>query len=184
MKLIDKKIISILTIVLLGQSCSENNTTKIERVNLNDTNTNETYKIKDISKTEINNQSDTTKKLKDKSKMTNQFPFKISDNAGQFTITAETESTELYPKYAEFFEKFGYSGNGYCWEGHITQILEKLNPELLKHIDFDPEAGAFFAHADTKENQIKFIELLSPIFADLKKLEDYVKKADKSRIDD
>ena len=184
MKLIDKKIIFILTILLLEQSCSENNTTKTEKVNLIDTNKIETYKIKDTSKKEINVQSETTKNLKDKSKMTNQFPFKISDNSGQFTITAETESPELYPKYAEFFEKFGYSGNGYCWEGHVTQILEKINPQLLKHIDFDPEAGAFFAHADTKENQLKFIELLNPIFADLKKLEEYVKKADHSRIDD
>ena len=60
--------------------------------------------------------------------MTNQFPFKISDNAGQFTITAETESTELYPKYAEFFEKFGYSGNGYCWEGHSSRIRAAADP--------------------------------------------------------
>ena len=60
-------------------------------------------------------------------KMTNYFPFEIFDNDGQFTITASTESPELYPKYADFFEKHGYSGNGYCWEGHIVQILEKRN---------------------------------------------------------
>jgi hypothetical protein len=117
-------------------------------------------------------------------KMTNYFPFKIFDNDGQFTITASTESPELYPKYADFFEKHGYSGNGYCWEGHIVQILEKINPELLEHIDFDPEAGAFFANAASKEYQIKFVELLNPIFSDLTKLEEYVKKADRSRIDD
>ena len=126
----------------------------------------------------------TTIKPKNNKKMTNQFPFKTSSNGEQFTVIAETESPELYPEYAELFEKYGYSGNGYCWEGHITQILEKLNPELLEHIDFDPEAGAFFAHSDTEENQKKFVELLSPIFSDLKKLEEYVKKADHSRIDD
>ena len=116
--------------------------------------------------------------------MANYFPFSISDNEGHFTITVATESKELYPKYSDFFEKYGYTGNGYCWEGHITQVLEKINPDLLKHIDFDPEAGAFYAHVDTKENQIKFVELLSPIFSDLKKLEEYVKKADRSRVDD
>lgn len=116
--------------------------------------------------------------------MTNYFPFKIRDNSGHLIIIAETESPELYPKYADFFEKYEYSGNGYCWEGHITQILEKLNPELLQHIDFDPEAGAFYAYTDTKENQIKIVELLSPIFADFAKLEAYVKNADRSRIDD
>jgi hypothetical protein len=122
--------------------------------------------------------------IQNRNSMTNYFPFKIRDNEGHFVIVAETESSELYPKYASFFEKHQYSGNGYCWEGHIIQILEKLNPDLLKHIDFDPEAGAFFAYADTKENQLKFVELLSPIFSDLNKLEKYVSQADRSEIDD
>jgi len=122
--------------------------------------------------------------IKNKKTMINNFPFKTRDNEGQFIIIAETESPELYPKYASFFEEQGYSGNGYCWEGHIIQILEKLNPDLMTHIDFDPEAGCFFAVANTKENQMKFIELLSPIFADFTKLEKYIKQADRSRIDD
>ena len=129
------------------------------------------------------NQNDSTKN-NNKKTMTNYYPFKISDTNGYYLIKAEVESPDLYPKYAEFFEKFGYSGNGECWAGHISQILEKLDPTLLGHIEFDPEAGAFFANADTKENQIKFVELLSPIFADMTKLEEYVKKADRSRIDD
>jgi hypothetical protein len=141
---------------------------------------------KDNSQIDHKNQNDTTilATTNNNKKMTDYFPFKISNSDGQFTIIVETESPELFPKYADFFEQHGYSGNGYCWEGHITQILEQLNPELLNHIDFDPEAGAFFAYADTEENQIKTVDLLSPIFADFTKLEDYVKKADRSRIDD
>ena len=157
--------ILISTIFLFGFACSSQN---------------------DNSKSSGKSNTDTTlitKKINN-NKMTNYFPFKINDDNGLFSIIAETESPELYPKYADFFEKNGYSGNGYCWEGHITQILEKLKPELLSHINFDPEAGAFFAYADTKENQIKIVELLSPIFADFTKLEEYVKKADHSRIDD
>ncbi len=114
----------------------------------------------------------------------NNFPFKINELSGHFVIVAETESSELYPKYAEFFEQFGYSGNGYCWEAHIIQILQKLDPALLSHIDFDPEAGAFYAYADTKENQLKFVQLLSPIFSDMDILKKYVEQADRSRIDD
>jgi asparagine N-glycosylation enzyme membrane subunit Stt3 len=151
------------TILLLGLSCSQPN---------------------ENSKRNRTNYTDTTIVTTNKNNMTNYFPFKISDDNGRYTIIVETESAELYPKYADFFEKYEYSGNGYCWEGHITEILEKLNPELLQHIDFDPEAGAFFAYADTKENQIKIVELLSPIFADFAKLEEYVKKANRSRIDD
>lgn len=155
--------IFITTLFLFGLSCSQQN----DKSKLNKKNT------KDTIVTKINN-----------NKITNYYPFKINDNNGRFNIIVETESSELYPKYADFFEKYEYSGNGYCWEGHITQILEKLNSELLHHIDFDSEAGAFFAYADTKENQIKIVELLSPVFADFTKLTEYVKTADRSRIDD
>ena len=116
--------------------------------------------------------------------MNEYFPFTISENDGMYVIMAEIESPELYLKYGEFFEEHEYSGNGYCWEGHIPQILERLNPGLLQHIDFYPEAGAFFAYADTKENQIKMVELLSPIFSYLEKLAEYVESADRSKIDD
>ena len=68
-------------------------------------------------------------------------------------------------------------------EGHIIQILEKLDKDLIKHISYDSEAGGFFATADTKHNQIRFVQLLSPIFSNFKKLEVWVKKADHSRID-
>lgn len=112
------------------------------------------------------------------------YPFKLRNNDGQYAIIIEIESGEIFNKYSSLFEKYGYSGNGYCWEGHIIQILEKLNPELIKHIDFDPEAGSFFAIADSKNNQSKFVSLLSPILSDLKKFEPYVKSADHSKIQD
>ena len=116
--------------------------------------------------------------------MDNTFPFKVMDNDGQYTIIAPLESEDLFNKYYPFFEKHSYEGNGYCWEGHITQILEKKDKELLDHIEFDPEAGAFYAYADSKETQTRFINLLSPIFSDLEQLEEYVKSADRDRIDD
>jgi hypothetical protein len=114
----------------------------------------------------------------------NSFPFETYELDGGFVILTDIEGAELYPKYVDFFEQFGYSGNGYCWEGHIVQILEKMAPELLSHIEFDPEAGAFYAYADTKANQLRFVELLSPIFSDLNHLKKYVGQADHSRIND
>ena len=117
-------------------------------------------------------------------KLTDYYPFKISKDNGKFTILAQIESPDLYPKYVNFFEKHGSTGNGDSWAGLITHILNKNNPELLKHIEFDPEAGGFFAYVDTESNQIKIIELISPIFADFKKLEIYIKEADKSLFDD
>jgi hypothetical protein len=38
--------------------------------------------------------------------------------------------------------------------------------------------------ADSKENQIKFVVILSPILSDFKKFEEWIIKADRSRIDD
>jgi hypothetical protein len=112
------------------------------------------------------------------------YPFELQDFNGQHNIVANIEAEGLYPKYYDFFKKHGYEGNGYCWEGHIIQILEKLDKTLLTQLDFDPESGTFFAIAKTKEAQLKFVELLSPIFSDLKKLDEWVRKADHSRIDD
>ncbi len=119
-----------------------------------------------------------------KNSMNKYFPFELLEIEGHYQIVVQIEGPDVYPKYYDFFQKYEYEGNGYCWEGHITQILETLDKPLLKHIDFDPEGGAFFATADTKANQIKFVELMSPIFSDLKKLDEWVKKADRSKIDD
>lgn len=112
------------------------------------------------------------------------YPFQISDDDGEYSIQAAIEDEELYPKYVEFFEEHGYTGNGYTWEGHITQILEKEAPDLLDEIDFDPEAGGFFAYTDSGEAQARFVEILSPIFSDLDKLKQHVLAADRDRIDD
>lgn len=116
-----------------------------------------------------------------KTNMENFAPFEIYENGGSFSIKAEIE---MLPEYMELFASHDYEPNGYCWEGHITQILEKENPSLLSHIDFDPEAGGFYAVADSKESQLDFVNTLSPIFQDLSKLEKYISSADRSRIDD
>lgn len=110
----------------------------------------------------------------------NYTPFEIYEN-GSFRIKAEVERL---PKHMELFINHEYEPNGYCWEGHIVQILEKENPDLLSHIEFDPEAGALYAEADSKQSQLEFVNTLSPIFQDLDKLEKYISSADRSRIDD
>jgi len=121
---------------------------------------------------------------KTKEIMITSYPFETTDRDGHYSIIAQIESPDLFNKYNPIFERNGYSGNGYCWEGHITQILEKIDKGLLNHIDFDPEAGAFYAYADSKNSQQKFVDILSAVFTDLKKLEDYIKSADRNRIDD
>lgn len=109
------------------------------------------------------------------------YPFQTR-SGDHFVISAAVESGEILEKYGALFEKYGYEPNGYCWEGHIIQILEQEG--LLDHLDFDPEAGGFYAYADSEKTQLRFIEILSSIFQDLEALENYIKAADRDRIDD
>ncbi len=111
-------------------------------------------------------------------------PFFTGEEGGHFFIGAEIESDLLFEKYNPIFSEHGYAGNGYSWEGHIEQILEKLDKELLAHLEFDSEMATFYARADSKETQQRFVNILSPIFADLSQLEAYLRKADRGRISD
>lgn len=99
-------------------------------------------------------------------------------------IHVPLENEAVYEKYHPFFQLHGYEGNGYCWEGHIIQILEKEDEDLLNKLEFDSEAGAFYAYADTEKAQLQFARLMHPIFSDLDRLEKYVDAADPDRIDD
>ncbi len=115
--------------------------------------------------------------------MANYFPFTISDYKGTFGIIAATETPELNSRYYDIFNKYEYEGTGYEWEGFIKQILEKVEPSLLPHLEFDPVEGGFYAYADTKETQLRFLDVLCPIFNDDTTLEDYISQVDRSKIE-
>ena len=119
----------------------------------------------------------------DSTKIENYDPFVIYKD-GSYMIGAEIESKELFDKYNSIFEKYEYSGNGYSWEGHIKQMLQKENSSLLKHLQFDPEAGGFYVFADSEKTQRQFADIVSKIFKDIPKLEQYLKTADREKIDD
>jgi hypothetical protein len=123
-------------------------------------------------------------KIQNKTLTMESYPFEIFEDGGQITIMAPIENEDLFTKYYGLFEEHGYSGNGESWAGIIEQIVEKEAPELLPHIDFDPEAGAFYCHVDSKQSQQEFVKLLSPIFSNLSLLEKYLISADRDRIFD
>ncbi len=97
---------------------------------------------------------------------------------------AAIETKDLYPKYFNLFKRYGYSGNGESWSDIIQQILEKRAPDLIERITFDPEAGAFFAYAKNEGDRQRFIQIVAPVFSDIKALESFIRNADKSRMDD
>jgi hypothetical protein len=123
-----------------------------------------------------------TKKY-DSTKIESYYPFVIYKDSS-YMVAAEIESKDLFMKYNPIFVKYQYSGNGYTWEGHIKQMLQKDNPTLLKHLQFDPEAGGFYAFADSEKSQRQFAEFVSKIFKDISKLEQYLKTANRDKIDD
>jgi hypothetical protein len=61
-------------------------------------------------------------------------PFTLGDKN---EITAFVEDMPLFPRYKYLFEKYGYSGNGYSWEGIIIQILETLLSDKNRNLGFD-----------------------------------------------
>ena len=112
------------------------------------------------------------------------FPFTVDDFDGQFLVYAAIEGEHLYPFYLDVFERHGYSGNGECWAGHITAILQVLDINLLYRIEFDPETGLFAAAFSSGSDRARFLELLCPIFSDIPTLESWIVKADRDAIDD
>ena len=98
-------------------------------------------------------------------------------------IKAEIEGSQ-FKLYNQVFASNDYSGNGYCWADHIVQILEKVNPDLLGKINFDPEAGSFYMIANSISVKDEFLKVLCPIFMNTKELDNYLKSADRVRIDD
>lgn len=111
------------------------------------------------------------------------YPFETYDNENHFEVI-QMQTKEVYEKYTTLFEKYNYSGNGYCWEDHIVQILEKENEELINSIHFDSEADTFFAYSEDEKTREELLKILCPIFQDLNLLEKYIQEADRSRIDD
>ncbi len=99
-------------------------------------------------------------------------------------IFVDIESDDLYPKYYDLFGEYDYEGNGYCWEGHIIQILEKLKPDIIKQIEFDPEAGAIAISSYDRKTLSDLANLLNPIFSDVELLRKYIEGADRDRVDD
>ncbi|WP_430899842.1 MULTISPECIES: hypothetical protein [unclassified Paraflavitalea] len=112
------------------------------------------------------------------------FPFNEVSSGDIIGLELFLSQPELYPSYHDMFQRFGYEGNGYCWEGHIIQILEQLSPKLLTAISFESEAGSLLLEFNTVGDRDFFQTLLCPILSDIDKFQEWVAKADHSRIDD
>lgn len=117
--------------------------------------------------------------------MSKYFPFETEDYWGNpYPVFSNLKSKDIYMPYYSLFSNLGYEGNGYCWEGHIRQVLKEIDKDLLQQLNFDSQTDVFYAFTNTKECQEKFLQILTPIFSDLDKLEKWVKKADRAQIDD
>jgi hypothetical protein len=66
--------------------------------------------------------------------------------------------------------------DGEGWDGFITYLLEKENPELLERFDLDYEGDVFIATCERKADVLVLADLLQYIFMDEEKMEEYLKE--------
>lgn len=113
--------------------------------------------------------------------MSSTYPFKVAaakapaNPARQFAILADLSELD---DYLQLFEDHGYGGNGPSWREHIETIIEEFQPELLDHLEFDEEADAFLAYADSLDAVRQFMALVLPRFGDVGKLKKYLSQTD------
>jgi len=111
-------------------------------------------------------------------------PFKGIEQKGEFFIYSDIARMDTHRPFYVLFKKWGYSGNGYCWEGHIIQIIRQEDKALLKLLEFESETEKFWVKADSSQSQSRFMDLMNPIFSNHKKLEVFIKTANPLAIDD
>ncbi|HRZ78980.1 MAG TPA: Imm51 family immunity protein [bacterium] len=114
-----------------------------------------------------------------KKKKNKDFPFTADENI----VNVNLEDKEIFEKYYPLFEKYNIEGNGYAWEGMIKQILEKMKPELIEHLEFDSEGSSFCVYSDSEKVQKEFVKTIAPIFSDIQKFENWLKEIDKKKLD-
>ncbi|WP_375417803.1 hypothetical protein [uncultured Hymenobacter sp.] len=114
--------------------------------------------------------------------LTDSFPFRVvalpaalRTAERQVGILADVAGLEDH--YA-LFEKYGFGGTGASWVEHIETIIEELEPELLDHLEFAEQGGAFFTFADGELAVSRFLRLVLPIFGTLPSLQKYLSQAD------
>ena len=116
----------------------------------------------------------------DSTKIETFWPFIIyKDNS--YMVAANINSDTTLDRFTALFEKYGGEGSGYNWAALIKVILKKENPDLLSHLDFDPEGGAFYLFADSEKSQRQFADFSSMVFKDTIKLTGYLTGPDKEK---
>jgi hypothetical protein len=107
------------------------------------------------------------------------YPFKLCSIDEGITVSVTCRTGE----YFELFEKHGYYGNRPCWSGHVRQILEKENTNLLKYLVFNSESDFFLITFRNVKIFNEAMKLLAPIFQDYEILEKYIISANRDEVD-
>jgi len=109
-------------------------------------------------------------------------PFMARQNENRYQILLK--DFKLYDVYNRLFQVEGYSGNGYCWEGHIIQIFKKEDKTLLQHISFYPEADNIIMGTSSVKYKDRALQVLNSVFSNHKRLKRFIKSADWTQIDE
>jgi len=107
------------------------------------------------------------------------YPCFLTSNDGNYTVQI-SDRTSL--DFQSIWDEFEYSGNGYTWEGLIKQFIKKDKLNIV--VAFDSEAWTFWANLKTKSDQLTLAKYIHDLCTNKKKFREYVKKADRSLVDD
>ncbi len=107
------------------------------------------------------------------------YPCTLTSNDGTYTVQI-SDATSV--DFKSIWDEFEYSGNGYTWEGLVKQFIKMDKLNIV--VDFDSEAGTFWANLKTRSDQLRLAKYIHDLCADKKKFREYVKKADRSLVDD
>lgn len=92
-----------------------------------------------------------------------------------FNIEIKT-GNKGFERAETLFNQYHTLPDGEGWDGFITFLLERENPELLEKVDLDYEGDVFIATCERKADMIILADLLRYILMDDEKMEEYLKE--------
>lgn len=124
----------------------------------------------------------TLQSIKIKIKMSKQYnysPLNVSQMKyeGDMCYNIEIKTGAKGFEQAEaLFQKYNTLPDGEGWDGFVTFLLEKENPELLDIFDLDYEGNIFIATCERKADMMVLADLLQYILMDDEKMEEYLRE--------
>lgn len=132
-------------------------------------------------------QTDTTIKRPDANLVSNGqiFPFRFNETAERFDLLINLADPAVKTQYGELFKKHSLRFEGDVWQEVMEQIIEKVDPVIAKEVEYmDGEENIYVGTKNNKLNQQNYLKAMLLVLKNEKIFEGYLKRLDRTRIDD